>query len=126
MAIRKPKIFISHATKDKDYVAALVNLLEDIGLRESQVFCSSASGYNIPLDEDIYDYLKEQFNEFDLHVILVLSDHYYESVASMNEMGAAWVLQKKYTTILLPGFEFKEIRGAINHKCELNEKLYKK
>ena len=42
MAIRKPKIFISHATKDKDYVAALVNLLEDIGLRESQVFCSSA------------------------------------------------------------------------------------
>jgi hypothetical protein len=25
-----------------------------------------------------------------------------------------WVLQKKYTTILLPGFEFKEIRGAIN------------
>lgn len=114
MAIRKPKIFISHATKDKDYVAALVNLLEDIGLRESQVFCSSASGYNIPLDEDIYDYLKKQFNEFDLHVILVLSDHYYESVASMNEMGAAWVLQKKYTTILLPGFEFKEIRGAIN------------
>lgn len=58
--------------------------------------------------------MKKQFNEFDLHVILVLSDHYYESVASMNEMGAAWVLQKKYTTILLPGFEFKEIRGAIN------------
>lgn len=58
--------------------------------------------------------MKKQFNEFDLHVILVLSDYYYENVASMNEMGAAWVLQKKYTTILLPGFEFKEIRGVIN------------
>ena len=32
----------------------------------------------------------------------------------MNEMGAAWILQNKYTTILLPGFEFKEIKGAIN------------
>jgi len=32
----------------------------------------------------------------------------------MNEMGAAWILQNRYTTILLPGFEFKEIKGAIN------------
>lgn len=29
-------------------------------------------------------------------------------------MGAAWVLQNKYTIILLPKFEFKEIKGAIN------------
>lgn len=99
---------------DKDYASALVGLLEDIGLRESQIFCSSALGYGVPLDEDIYEYLKKQFNEFDLHIILILSDHYYESVASMNEMGAAWVLQKKYTIVLLPGFEFKEIKGAIN------------
>lgn len=32
----------------------------------------------------------------------------------MNEMGAAWVLRNDYTTILLPGFEFKKIEGAIN------------
>ena len=32
----------------------------------------------------------------------------------MNEMGAAWVLKNDYTTILLPGFEFNEIKGAIN------------
>ena len=32
----------------------------------------------------------------------------------MNEMGAAWVLQYKYTTILLPGFDFPQIKGAIN------------
>ena len=33
--------------------------------------------------------MKKQFDEFDLHIILVLSNNYYESVASMNEMGAA-------------------------------------
>lgn len=114
MLQKSPKIFISHSSQDKEYVTCLVDFLEDIGLKENQLFCSSVPGYGIPLDEDIYDYLKQQFQEHDLHVILVLSDNYYQSVACMNEMGAAWILQSKYTTVLLPGFEFKEIKGAIN------------
>ncbi len=114
MSQKSPKIFISHASKDKDYVSCIVKLLEYIGLRQEQLFCSSVPGYDIPLDEDIYDYLRQQFQEYNLHVILVLSDNYYQSVACMNEMGAAWVLRNDYTTILLPGFEFKKIEGAIN------------
>lgn len=114
MSQKSPKVFISHSSIDKNYVTSLVELLEDIGLNEQQVFCSSVSGYGIPLDEDIYDYLKLQFDNHELHVILVLSDNYYGSVACMNEMGAAWMLQSKYTTVLLPGFEFKNIKGAIN------------
>lgn len=114
MLQKSPKIFISHSNQDKEYVTCLVDFLEDIGLKENQLFCSSVPGYGIPLNEDIYDYLKQQFQGHDLHVILVLSDNYYHSVACMNEMGAAWILQSKYTTILLPGFEFKEIKGAIN------------
>lgn len=55
MVVKKPKIFISHATKDKDYVSVLVNLLEDMGLRQSQIFCSSAPGYGIQLDETSYE-----------------------------------------------------------------------
>ena len=114
MPQNSPKIFISHASKDKNYVFCIVKLLEFIGLRQEQLFCSSVPGYGIPLDEDIYDYLRQQFQEYNLHVILVLSDNYYQSVACMNEMGAAWVLRNDYTTILLPGFEFKKIEGAIN------------
>lgn len=111
---KNPKIFISHSSLDKDYVSSLVELLEGIGLNESQIFCSSIPGFDIPLNEDIYDYLKLQFDSYSLHVIYILSDNYYNSVACMNEMGAAWILQNKYTTILLPGFAFKEIEGAIN------------
>ena len=114
MSQKSPKIFISHASKDKNYVSCIVKLLEFIGLRQEQLFCSSVPGYGIPLDEDIYDYLRQQFQEYNLHVILVFSDNYYQSVACMNEMGAAWVLRNDYTTILLPGFEFKKIEGAIN------------
>ena len=44
----------------------------------------------------------------------MLSDNYYKSPACLNEMGAAWVLKKEYRSILLPGFDYKEIEGAIN------------
>ena len=111
---KSPKVCISHAAPDKGYVSKLVELLEDIGLNEQYIFCSSMPGYDIPLGEDIYDYLRQQFQKHDLHVIFILSDKYYDSVACMNEMGAAWVLKNKYMTILLPGFEFNKIEGAIN------------
>ena len=44
----------------------------------------------------------------------MLSENYYNSVACLNEMGAAWVLQASYTSLLLPGFDYSEIRGGIN------------
>lgn len=111
---KKSKLFISHATDDARYVSGLVELLEYIGFRKETMFCSSYAGYGVPLDEDIYDYLKKQFNEYELYVILMLSDNYYRSPACLNEMGAAWVLGTKHTAILLPGFDFKKIKGAVN------------
>ena len=111
---KKNKVFISHATKDSEYVKTFVNLLEDIGLSEDEIVCSSISGYGIPLGEDIYDWLSSQFQEFNLHVIFMLSNNYYQSVACLNEMGAAWVLKQKYDTVLLPNFDFVQIKGAIN------------
>lgn len=111
---KTPKIFISHSSKDVEYVSALVDLLCDIGLNAEHIFCSSVPGYGIPLDHDIYDFLKQQFQEHDLHVFFILSDNYYDSPACLNEMGATWILQTNYTSILLPGFEFRKIDGAIN------------
>ena len=108
----KRKLFISHSTKDQEYVKLLVELIESIGLTE--IVCSSVPGYGVPLNQDIYDYLRSEFQQNELYVLFVLSDNYYESAASLNEMGAAWVLQKDYLCILLPGFEFKEIEGAVN------------
>lgn len=108
------KIFISHASKDKNYVVKLVEFLEDIGVGEKELFCSSVDGYGIPMDENIYDYLQKQFQENNLHVIYVLSDNYYKSVACLNEMGAAWILRQKYSTILLPGFKYEKSDGAID------------
>lgn len=131
MAMPKDKkVFISHASKDEAIVRKLVELLEDIGLSEAQVVCSSVPGYGIPLGEDIYDWLAQQFREYDLHVLFMLSKNYYDSIACQNEMGAAWVLKTKYDTILLPGFEFRDIKGAVNPnqisiKLDGNEEVLK-
>lgn len=130
----KPKkVFISHASKDKSFVELFVNLLEDIGLSETEIVCSSIPRYGIPLGKDIYDWLSEQFQNCDLHIIFILSDNYYNSVACLNEMGAAWVLKQKYDTVLLPEFDFPQIKGAINPQqigikldsdcTELNQRL---
>lgn len=108
------KIFISHSTNDADYTKAIVELLEDIGLDENQIFCSSLREYGIKIGEDIYERLKKEFDTYNLWVFFILSDNYYKSAASLNEMGAAWVLQKEYLSVLLPEFDFKNIQGAIN------------
>lgn len=127
---KSKKVFISHASRDEAFVRKIVELLEDIGLTENQVVCSSIPGYGIPLGEDVYEWLAKQFREFDLHVLFVLSDNYYSSVACQNEMGATWVLKTKYDTILLPGFEFRDIKGAVNPnqismKLDGNEEVLK-
>ncbi len=111
---KKAKIFISHSVQDMAFVRPLVDLFEHIGLTEDNMFCSSVPGYNIPLDNNIYDYLKDQFQNYDLRIIFVLSENYYNSPASLNEMGAAWVLQHKYTSILIPHFDFRDIKGVID------------
>lgn len=108
------KIFISHSSKDIKYVKAVVEMLEDIGLGKDQIFCSSFPEYGIPAGNDIYEYLKKQFEEYNLKVIFILSDNYYESPASLNEMGAAWILKNDALSILVPGFEVDKIKGCVN------------
>lgn len=110
----KPKIFISHSSKDVKYVEPIVELLADIGMTNDNLFCSSIPDYGIPLNQDIYEYLSSLFSENELYVIFVLSSNYFGSPACLNEMGAAWVLKNEYTSILLPKFEYQEIDGAVN------------
>lgn len=109
------KIFISHSTNDKEYVGLLIQLLNNIGIPKDKkfIFCSSYEGYNIPIDEKIYDFIEKEFNK-NIWVIFMLSNNYYNSVPCLNEMGATWVTKKEYTSILLPDFGFQQMNGAID------------
>lgn len=111
---KKPKIFISHSSNDKYYVREIVDLLDYFGLNQTHVFCSSLPGYDIPINKNIFDFLLEQFEEFNLHIMFIHSHNYYLSPISLNEMGAAWALKNNYTSFLLPGFGFNEMKGVVN------------
>lgn len=111
---RPKKVFISHANVDKDFIVILVDLLESIGLRKGDIVCTSVPPYCVPLDNNVYNWLVNEFVNSDLHVFFVLSHNYYKSPACLNEMGAAWAMKNEWTGILLPGFDFSEISGCID------------
>lgn len=111
---KNPLVFISHSSKNKDQVAKIAEMLRSINLRPGiDIFCSSLPGYGIPNGKNIFDFLKEKFLDYNLHIIFVHSPEYYESPVSLNEMGAAWVLKTKATSILLPGVGFSDMKGVI-------------
>lgn len=111
---KQPLLFISHASANEEIVTGLVEMLRTIGFNKKNLFCSSVPGYDIPEGEDIYDFLQDKLIGYDLFVIFVLSESYYKSAACLNEMGAAWVLKANYSTIILPGFNIPDIKGAVN------------
>ena len=110
----KKMLFISHSEMDSNIVSSFVDLLYYIGLKEGDMFCSSRTDIGIPIKEDIYEYLRILLDSDNIIPIFMLSENYYNSPACLNEMGAVWIKQKDYFTFLLPEFEFKQIKGAIN------------
>ena len=113
---KTPKIFISHSFNDKEYADLIVDLLKGMGHCDwnKSIFCSSIAGHDIPLRRRIYDYIKKEFDTHELYVLFLLSENFYKSHASLNEMGATWITDQKYCMILLPRFSFKQIGGVVD------------
>ena len=97
-------------------MVALTEMLENIGMSEDAFVCTSVPGYGIPGGAKIFDWLREQFLTCDLRVMFALSHNYYDSVACLNEMGAAWVMKTTDTLLLLPGFGFDAIQGCVDSR----------
>lgn len=106
------KVFISHATKDKNIVEELIDILELIGVESNQIFCSSFEGYGIALGENFLDRIKNEISEEAL-VIFVLSENFYSSKVALCEMGATWVLAREHIPVLIPPFDFKDVEGVL-------------
>ncbi len=111
---KKKMVFVSHSFADAEAAEALVDLLRIVGLDRSNLFCSSSPGYGIPNGEDIFDFLKHCFTDYELFVLFLISkENYYSSPAALNEMGAAWVIGSRSTSILLPGMRPSDLRGVV-------------
>nr|WP_321980074.1 toll/interleukin-1 receptor domain-containing protein [uncultured Cohaesibacter sp.] len=110
------KIFISHSSNDAAYGRALVNLLTGVGVDHESIVFTSDAAYGIPVGKNIFDWLKEQIADRPF-VIFLLSSDYYSSIACLNEMGAAWIVENQHTAIFTPIFQLDDARfrnGALD------------
>ncbi|MCF2502745.1 TIR domain-containing protein [Dyadobacter sp. CY107] len=119
------KIFISHASVDKEIVEQVIEYIRAIGVPDDNIFCTSFPGYGIPLGENFLDRIRVEIRS-DTIVIFVLSHNFYKSAVSLCEMGAAWVNSKEHIPVLIPPFEFNEIKGVIplTQGMRINDKDY--
>lgn len=80
------RIFISHASRDKEIVLKFSELLENIN-SEIEVFCSSEKG-SIKVGENFVEAIFRELDNSDIFVP-VISDEYYRSKFCMIELGVA-------------------------------------
>lgn len=110
--MRKDKIFISHSSKDIDFVKSFVENVLQLGLDipSDRIFCSSIEGQGVKSGQYIADRLREEINKSCL-ALLFISDNYKTSEICLNEVGAAWATLTKETVIplLLPETDFSEL-----------------
>ena len=111
-----PIIFLSHKSDDKKYGDALRNFIIGLGVNDSQLIYTDHPLNKIPMDENIFDYLRKNINST-IFMIILWSNKYLESPACLNEMGAAWVVQADYTNIYVPDFSFGNPKY---HECAVD------
>lgn len=111
-----PKIFLSHRSSDKKYGDALERMIIGLGVKNEQLIYTSHPLHKIPMDVNIYDYLRENIHG-NVFVIILWSNEYLDSPVCMNEMGAAWVVQSDYTNIYTPDFQFGNPKY---HECAVD------
>jgi formylglycine-generating enzyme required for sulfatase activity len=122
------KIFISHSSIDSQFVGELIDLIESVGIKSSQIFCSSFEEYGFDLGENFLERLKKELNDDEIIAFFILTQNFYRSPISLCEMGAIWIKSNKHIPILIPPFDFKDINGVfpvtqgmkINDKSKLN------
>lgn len=118
------KVFISHSSNDSTIVEEMIELLETVGLRSEQVFCSSFEGYGIDLGENFLERIKSELDS-NVLVIFILSENFYSSPVSLCEMGATWIKTSEHIPVLIPPFDYKNIEGVIplTQGFKINEPL---
>ena len=106
----KKRIFISHASKDKELIGKFVDsiLLLGMGVDSETIAYTSREDTGVPPGESIPEFIQSNIACADI-VLLMISDNYKDSEVCLNEMGAAWALNKYIIQILLPNTSFNKL-----------------
>lgn len=108
-------VFISHASADKDYMDAFMThiLKSGLGLSDQNIICTSFERTGVDAGDNIPQYIKTKIEKANI-VLCMVSNNYKASEVCMNEVGAAWALDKKLVSIVLPKISFSELGWLTN------------
>ena len=118
--ISKKRIFISHASKDGELIGKFVDLIFILGMgMDSEIIAfTSREDTGVPARESIPQFIQDNIACADI-VLLMISDNYKDSEVCLNEMGAAWALNKHIIQVLLPNTSFDKLGWL----CSLDKAL---
>ena len=111
-----PKVFISHSSKDKALIQSFVDnvLVLGLGLNNKDIAFTSQEVYGIEPGEDIITFIRETISSAGV-VLLMISSGYKKSEVCLNEMGAAWALEKNCISIGSPA---DDSTGGVGYNTE--------
>lgn len=114
------RIFISHASKDKELIGKFVDsiLLLGMGIDSEIIAYTSREDTGVPAGDSIPQYIQDNIACADI-ILLMISDNYKNSEVCLNEMGAAWALNKHIIQVLLPNTSFDKLGWL----CSLDKAL---
>lgn len=109
------KTFISHSSLDRELVLPFINniLVLGLGISIEDIYCSSISGLGTKAGEDFTSDIKTKLKGADL-VFLIFSDNFYESITCVQEMGAAWILNKAIIPLYYENIAEKKVGYVLN------------
>ena len=110
-----PDVFISHSSKDKLFVKAFIDdfLKKGLSLNDNKITCTSFEATGITPGENIPSYIKQNIKGAKICICMV-SGNYKSSEVCMNEVGAAWALDKPPIQVVLPNTDFSELGWLLN------------
>jgi len=79
-----------------------------LGLEDKDIFCTSLVGTDIRSGEDFKRAIQKELQQCTA-VIQIITKLYKESEVCMNEMGAAWILDKPVIPFILDPIRFESV-----------------
>ena len=82
-----------------------MGLLEILGLRDEEIICSSVPPYCIPLGNKVYEWLVNEFQNSDLHVIYAFSKDLQTVMSTVEEAGDVMYLSQNVVETFIDRIE---------------------
>lgn len=108
------RVFISHSSKDANFVRLLIDLLRSaLNLPADQIRCTSVDGYRLPSGASAAEHLRREIPE--AHTFIgVISPHSLKSLYVVFELGARWGAHKHLIPVLAPGVDHSVLAAPLS------------